>query len=191
MLALLRTSVVFLVLMTIVTGVIYPAVVTVVAQVALSKQANGSLIQADGRTVGSELVGQSFASPRYFWGRLSATAPLPYNAAASGGSNFGPLHPDLVKNAQGRIDLLRQNGLAEAAVIPVDLATASGSGLDPHISPAAAEVQVARVAKARRMTEDHVRDLVVRQTESRQLGVLGEPRVNVLLLNLALDKRSP
>ena len=191
MLATLRPAVVTLILLTILTGLIYPAVVTVVAQAALPRQANGSLIEADGKTVGSALVGQAFTSPKYFWGRPSATSPTPYNAAASGGSNLGPLHPDLAKNARGRVEALRRAGLAESVLVPVDLATASGSGLDPHISPAAAEVQVARVAAARGIAADRVREVVRRQTEPRQFGILGEPRVNVLLLNLALDRPEP
>ena len=140
----------------------------------------------NGQPVGSEQIGQPFSKPEYFWGRLSATSPVPYNAASSSGSNFGPLHPDLAKNAKDRIDALRKYDPSIDAV-PVDLVTASGSGLDPHISPAAAEVQVRRVAAARKMTEEEVRAVVRRHTEPRQFGLLGEPRVNVLTLNLALD----
>jgi K+-transporting ATPase ATPase C chain len=182
----LRTSIVVLTLLTVLTGVAYPSLVTLVAQLTLPQQANGSILQVDGRAVGSEFVGQPFSRPENFWGRLSATAPFPYNAAASSGSNFGPLHPALVKNAVARIEALRAAD-PQAASIPVDLVTASGSGLDPHISPAAAEVQVRRVAAARKMTEDGVRELVRQNTEPRQLGVLGEPRVHVLRLNIALD----
>ena len=182
----LRTSIVVLTLLTLLTGVAYPGLVTLIAQLTFPYRANGSLLQIDGKAVGSELVGQSFLRPDYFWGRLSATAPFPYNAAASSGSNFGPFHPDLVENAKARIESLRALD-RQVASIPVDLVTASGSGLDPHISPAAAEVQVRRVAAARKMTEDEVRELVRRNTEPRQLGVLGEPRVCVLRLNIALD----
>lgn len=175
--------------LTVLTGVVYPLFISVIAQVAFPRQANGSLIQIDSRTVGSELIGQSFTRPEYFWGRLSATGPVPYNAAASGGSNYGPLHPDLKKAAEARIAALQAGG-APTKGVPVDLVTASGSGLDPHISPAAAEVQVARVVAARRMSEDTVRKLVREHTEGRQLGILGEPRVNVLRLNLALDQHT-
>ena len=192
MFGMLRASVVTLGLMTILTGLAYPALVTVIARAAFPAQADGSLVTgADGKVVGSRLVGQSFANPKYFWGRPSATAPTPYNATASAGSNFGPLNPDLAKNARGRIDALRQGGLDANTPVPVDLATASGSGLDPHISPAAAEVQVARVAAARGKSVAEVRELVARHTEPRQFGILGDPRVNVLLLNLALDGVRP
>ena len=191
MLALVRTSAVMLILLTILTGLVYPALVTGVAQLAFPAAANGSLIVQDGRTVGSALIGQPFAAPRYFWGRPSATSPTPYNAAASGGSNLGPLNPDLARNAQGRVDALRAAGLPAATPIPVDLATASGSGLDPHISPAAAAVQVDRVALARGRSPAEVRNIVARHTEGRQLGLLGEPRVNVLRLNLDLDGGAP
>ncbi len=190
MLKSLWTSVVVLFLMTLVTGVLYPLAVTLLAQAVFPSQANGSMIDRGGKPVGSSQVGQPFSQPRYFWGRLSATGPVPYNAAASAGSNFGPSHPDLVKNAQSRIDALRQADPAVGAV-PVDLVTASGSGLDPHLSPAAAEVQVRRVAAARKRSEDVVRKLVRAHTEDRQFGVLGEPRVNVLTLNLALDAATP
>ncbi len=185
----LRAATVMFAALTVLTGVVYPLFISVVAQVAFPRQANGSLIQVDQRTVGSELIGQSFTKPEYFWGRLSATGPVPYNAAASGGSNFGPLHPDLKQAAETRIAALQTGGLRTKG-IPVDLVTASGSGLDPHISPAAAEAQVARVVAARRMSEDTVRKLVRDHTEGRQLGILGEPRVNVLRLNLALDQHS-
>lgn len=186
MLQQLRTAAVVLGLLTLLTGVAYPGLVTLIAQLAFPHPANGSLLQGDGPAVGSELLGQPFARPEYFWGRLSATARFPYNAAASGGSNCGPLHPDLVKNAKVRMDALRALDPRMGSV-PIDLVTASGSGLDPHISPAAAEVQVRRVAAARKMSEDEVRELVRRNTEPRQLGVLGEPRVHVLRLNIALD----
>ena len=181
-----RTSLVVLVGMTLLTGVAYPLAVTLLGQTLFPRPANGSLVVRDGQPVGSDLIGQPFSKPEYFWGRLSATTPVPYNAASSSGSNFGPQHPDLVKNAKERLDALRSaDPTAEA--IPVDLVTASGSGLDPHVSPAAAEVQVRRVAAARKMPADDVRRLVALHTEGRQFGVLGEPRVNVLALNLALD----
>lgn len=182
----LRSSLIVLGLMTLLTGGVYPLAVTLLGQAVFPRQANGSPIARGGQPVGSELVGQPFAKPEYFWGRLSATSPVPYNAAASSGSNFGPRHPDLAKNAKERIDALRAAD-PNIGPIPVDLVTASGSGLDPHVSPAAADVQVRRVAAARNMSEDEVRGLVALHTDGRQFGVLGEPRVNVLALNLALD----
>lgn len=182
----LRTSFVVLASMTLLTGVIYPFLVTVAAQATFPFRANGSVMMQGDKAIGSELIGQPFSRPEYFWGRLSATTPAPYNAAASTGSNYGPLNPDLAKNAQERIADLRRYD-PELKSIPVDLVTASGSGLDPHISPAAAEVQVKRVADARKMPLEQVQALVRQHTEARQLGVLGEPRVNVLKLNLALD----
>jgi K+-transporting ATPase ATPase C chain len=183
----LRPAIMILVLLTLVTGVAYPLVMTGVAQVVFPSQANGSLIVRDGKVVGSSLIGQPFDDPKYFWGRLSATAPFAYNAGASSGSNYGPLNPALSAAAKGRIDALREADPGNTAPVPVDLATASGSGLDPHISPAAAFYQVRRVAKARGLDEARVRRLVEQHVEGRQLGVLGEPRVNVLRLNLALD----
>ncbi|MCO6455387.1 MAG: potassium-transporting ATPase subunit KdpC [Pirellulaceae bacterium] len=183
----LRTATLVLIALTILTGGIYPLLVTAIAQLAFPHQANGGLIRQGERVAGSELIGQPFSGPHYFWGRLSATVPFPYNAAASSGSNFGPLHPGLKEAAEARIAALRAAG-SPAGAIPVDLVTASASGLDPHISPAAAEFQVQRVAVSRRMSEDAVRELIGQSTEGRQLGVLGEPRVNVLQLNLALDR---
>lgn len=182
-----RTSLLMLATMTALTGVVYPLAITALAQVAFPHKADGSLVVRDGRPVGSSLVGQPFRSPGYFRGRPSATSPTPYNAAASGGSNLGPLNPTLQGNVEARIGSLRD---ADPSIsrVPVDLVTASGSGLDPHISPAAAEVQVSRVAKARGRPEDEIRRLVALHTEGRQFGLLGEPRVNVLLLNLALDE---
>lgn len=182
----MRTSIVVLGLLTVLIGVVYPVLTTVISQATLPYQANGSILRMNGEAVGSELIGQSFSQPGYFWGRLSATAPYPYNGAASGGSNYGPLHPDLLKTANDRIVALRAYDPATAS-IPGDLVTASASGLDPHISPAAAETQVPRVAAARGLTEEAVRELVQHHVEPRQFGVLGEPRVNVLCLNLALD----
>lgn len=183
----MRPSLVMLAALTLLTGILYPALVTLVAQVVFSYRANGSLLYDGDKVVGSELIGQPFSRPEYFWGRLSATSPVPYNAAASSGSNYGPLNPALKEAAEARIARLRHYALPETPV-PVDLVTASGSGLDPHISPAAAEYQVPRIAQARTMSEDAVRALVQKYTEGRQYGILGEPRVNVLRLNLALDR---
>jgi K+-transporting ATPase ATPase C chain len=190
----LRSALVTLALLTMLTGVIYPLIVTGIAQVAFPAQANGSLIVKDGQPIGSRLIGQAFDDPRYFWGRLSATGTFPYNSfnaealTASSGSNYGPLNPALLEAVQGRIGALKAADPDNARSIPVDLVTASGSGLDPHISPAAAEYQVARVARARGLDEAVVRQLVAQHTQGRDLSVLGEPRVNVLELNLALDE---
>jgi len=185
----LRIALVMMVVMTALTGLVYPLVVTGIAQGVFSKQANGSLIERDGKAVGSTLIGQPFGDPKYFWTRPSATSPYPYNAAASSGSNQGPLNPALAEAVEGRIKALREADPDNKAAVPVDLVTASGSGLDPHISPAAAEYQVARVAKVRGIDAAKVRALVAEHTEGRQLGFLGEARVNVLTLNLALDAR--
>lgn len=183
-----RPALVALVLLTAITGVLYPLTVTAIAQVAFPWQANGSLLSRDGQPAGSALIGQPFDSPKYFWGRLSATVPFPYNAAASSGSNLGPTNPALLEQAQARVTALRQADPDNPAPVPMDLVTASGSGLDPHISPAAAEYQVRRVARARGLDENVVRRLVVEATEGPTFGLLGEPRVNVLELNLALDR---
>jgi K+-transporting ATPase ATPase C chain len=183
----LRPALVVFALLTVVTGLLYPGVVTVVAKVAFPRQADGSAIVDGGRVVGSELLGQPFSDPRYFWGRPSATGPQPYNGGASSGSNLAATNPALMEAVSGRVKALREADPGNDRPVPVDLVTASGSGLDPHISPAAAEYQVARVARARGLTEDDVREVVARFTAGRTFGLLGEPRVNVLRLNLALD----
>jgi K+-transporting ATPase ATPase C chain len=183
----LRPAVVILLLMTLLTGVAYPVVVTGIASLFFPHQANGSLIVRGGRPMGSSLIGQAFDDPKYFWGRLSATGRVPYNAAASTGSNYGPLNPALFDAARARIAALRAADPEAPAAMPVDLITASGSGLDPHISPAAAEYQLTRVARARGLAPDRARALVREHTAGRTFGVLGEPTVNVLELNLALD----
>jgi K+-transporting ATPase ATPase C chain len=184
----LRPAIVAFVLLTVLTGFLYPLLVTGIAQVLFPHQANGSLILKDGEALGSELIGQPFSEPRYFWSRLSATGPLPYNGGASTGSNLGPANPALAQAVQDRIAALQTDDPQAALPVPADLATSSASGLDPHISIAAAHYQVARVAQARGLDEQAVRQLVDQYTEGRQLGVLGEPRVNVLKLNLALDE---
>lgn len=183
----IRPAIISLVLLSLLTGVAYPLAVTAVAQLAFRAQANGSLIEHDGKVVGSALIGQPFDDPEYFWGRLSATSPVPYNGDASSGSNYGPLSAALLEAVQGRIDALKKADPGNTFPIPVDLVTASGSGLDPHISPAAAAYQAARVARVRGLPEGAVRKLVAENTRGRQLGFLGEPVVAVLPLNLALD----
>jgi K+-transporting ATPase ATPase C chain len=183
----IRPALVSLAVLTVLTGLVYPLAITGMAQWLFPHQANGSLIVREGRTVGSELIGQYFDAPKYFWGRPSATLPFPYNAAASSGSNLCPTNPALVEAVKARIAAFQAADPGNDALIPVDLVTASGSGLDPHISPAAAEYQVPRVARSRGMDEALVRRLVAEHTEGRQFGLLGEPRVNVLVLNAALD----
>jgi K+-transporting ATPase ATPase C chain len=187
MLRTFKDAFLMLVVLTAVTGVVYPLVVTGIAQGAFPAQANGSLVERDGKSVGSALIGQPFSEAKYFWSRPSATGPMPYNAGASSGSNQGPLNPALADAVKGRIEALQQADPDNKAPVPVDLVTASSSGLDPHISPAAAEYQAARVAKARGLDAAKVLALVAEHTEGRQFGFLGEPRVNVLRLNLALD----
>jgi len=185
----LRPAVVTLILFTVLTGIVYPLVVTGIAQAVFPFQANGSLIVKDGKVLGSTLIGQPFDDPKYFWSRPSATSPFGYNAGSSSGSNLSPTNPALVAAVQGRVDALRAADPDNKAPVPVDLVTASASGLDPHISPAAALYQAPRVARARSLPPDAVRALVERHTETRLLGLLGEARVNVLALNLSLDGR--
>jgi K+-transporting ATPase ATPase C chain len=187
MIAELRPALVMLILMTVLTGGIYPALVTGIAQVAFPVQANGSLLEKDGRAVGSSLIGQAFSDPKHFWSRPSGTSPYPNNASSSSGSNQGPLNPAFKEAVEGRVKALRDADPGNTAPVPVDLVTASGSGLDPHISQAAAEYQAGRVARARGMDAASVRVLVARHTTGRQFKFLGEPVVNVLELNLALD----
>jgi K+-transporting ATPase ATPase C chain len=187
MLRTFREALLMLVAVTVVTGILYPLLVAGIAQTVFPRQANGSLIERDGKVLGSALIGQPFSDPKYFWSRPSATAPMPYSAGASSGSNQGPLNPALHAAVKGRIEVLQKADPDNEAPVPVDLVTASASGLDPHITPAAAEYQVGRVAKARGLAPEKVRAVVAEHTEGRQLGFLGEPRVNVLRLNLALD----
>lgn len=182
-----RTALVSFVLLSLLTGIAYPLLVTGIAQATMPVKANGSLIVKDGKPVGSSLIGQSFSDPKYFWGRPSATGPMPDNASASGGSNLGPTNPALLDAVKTRVQALRDADPGNTTPVPVDLVTASASGLDPHISPAAAEYQLVRVARLRGIAPDAVRKLVAVHTEGRQFGILGEPRVNVLELNLALD----
>jgi len=183
----LKPTVILLALLTVVTGLLYPLVVTVIAQGIFPQQANGSLLVRNGQVVGSALVGQPFDEVHYFWSRPSATAPYPYNAAASAGANLGPTNGRLRDDVAARVEALQTADPGNVAPIPVDLVTASASGLDPHISVASAQYQIARVARARGLDEALVAQLVAQSTESRQFGILGEPRVNVLRLNLALD----
>ncbi|NJD59089.1 MAG: potassium-transporting ATPase subunit C [Anaerolineales bacterium] len=185
--AYLRPALVSLAVFSLITGVIYPLVITSIAQVIFPRQANGSLIFQNGEAVGSALIGQQFDDPRYFWGRLSATSPYPYNAAASAGSNLGPTNPALTSEVEARIAALKAADPTNTAPIPVDLVTSSGSGLDPDISVAATNYQVARVARLRGLSQQLVQALVEKYTQGRTFGILGEPRVNVLELNLALD----
>lgn len=191
MLSQLKSAVLAVLVLTVLTGVVYPLLVTGIAQLAFPHQANGSLLEVDGVRVGSELIGQLSLGPGYFWSRPSATGPFPYNAASSSGSNLAPTSPELVASVRERIAALRAADPGNALPVPVDLVTASGSGLDPHISPAAALYQVGRVARARGLAEDRVRALVEDHTQGRQFGLLGEPTVNVLTLNRKLDAEAP
>ncbi|WP_019867034.1 potassium-transporting ATPase subunit KdpC [Methylovulum miyakonense] len=184
----LQPAVILFVIFTVLTGVVYPAIVTGLAQLLFPHQANGSLMtDSNGKIIGSNLIGQPFSDPGHFWGRPSATGPFPYNAGASSGSNLGPTNPALADAVKARIEALKAADPNHKAPVPVDLVMASGSGLDPHISPAAAEYQINRVAKARHIAPEKLRALVEANTEARQWGMFGEPRVNVLALNLALD----
>ncbi|MES2228784.1 MAG: potassium-transporting ATPase subunit KdpC [Pseudomonadota bacterium] len=185
---LIRPALSLFVLLTVITGVVYPLAVTGVAKAAFPSQAAGSLILRDGKAVGSSLIGQNFSDPKYFWGRPSATSPMPYNGGGSGGSNLGPLNPALVDALKGRVETLKAADPANTLPVPVDLVTASASGLDPHISVAAAQYQAARVARVRGIAADAMAALIARHTAGRLLGVLGEARVNVLELNLELDQ---
>jgi K+-transporting ATPase ATPase C chain len=183
----IRPAVVSFLVLTLLTGIAYPLVVTGISQVVMSDKANGSLIMKDGKPIGSSLIGQSFSDSKYFWSRPSATSPMPNNASSSSGSNLGTTNPALADAVKARVQALRDADPDNQQPVPVDLVTASASGLDPHISPAAAEYQLSRVVRVRNLNPDAVRKLVVEHTEDRQLGILGEPRVNVLELNLALD----
>jgi K+-transporting ATPase ATPase C chain len=183
----LKPAVLMLLVFTLLTGGLYPAVITGIAQAVMRAHANGSLLTREGKSIGSALIGQPFASPKYFWSRPSATSPYPYNAASSSGSNQGPTNSALADAVAARVKALRDADPDNTARVPVDLVTASGSGLDPHISPAAAQYQIDRVARARNLDASKVAALVAQYTDGRQLGVLGEPVVNVLALNLALD----
>lgn len=186
----LKIGLIFLLVMTVLTGVIYPAGITLIAKTFFPNQAAGSLIVENGKILGSELIGQNFEDPKFLWSRLSATVPA-FNASASSGSNLGPSNPALIDNAKARIDTLKRTGTDTNQSIPVDLVTSSASGLDPHISPAAAEYQVTRIAKANHTSEDQIRQIIQKHTEGRTWGILGEPRVNVLSVNLELRKTYP
>lgn len=188
---LIRPAITLFILLSLITGLLYPLLVTGVSQALFPAQAAGSLIERDGKLIGSRLIGQNFTDPKYFWSRPSATSPYPNNAAASGGSNLGPLNPALKAAVESRIEALRKADPGQAAPVPVDLVTASASGLDPHVSPAAVDYQIGRVARARGLTTEAVRTVVAQHTEPRQWGLFGEPRVNVLELNLALDRLPP
>jgi len=185
---LVRPAITLFVLLSVVTGIVYPLAVTGIAKTLLTSAASGSLVEKDGKPVGSMLIGQNFTGPQYFWSRPSATSPYPNNGTASSGSNLGPLNPALADAVKARIAALKQADPTNTKPVPIDLVTASASGLDPHISPAAAEYQVERIAKARNLPSEQIRQLVVQHTEGRQLGLFGEPRVNVLVLNLALEQ---
>ena len=183
-----RPAFISFIFFTVITGILYPLSVTGIAQIFFKDQANGSLILKNGQPVGSSLIGQSFDDPQYLWGRLSATSPAPSNAASSSGSNFGPMNPNLLSAVQTRIKDLKNADTGNKALIPVDLVTASGSGLDPHISPAAAGYQVPRIARVRKITEEAVRSAIRQHTQNRLFGIIGEPVVNVLKVNLQLNR---
>jgi K+-transporting ATPase ATPase C chain len=182
-----RTSIILILLFTVLTGLVYPFIVTGIAQLFFPRKANGSIVMKDGKPIGSELIGQPFSSPRYFWSRPSATSPFEYNAAASSGSNYGPMNPALLEATAKRVKDLKDADPQNTRPVPIDLVTTSGSGLDPHISVAAALYQIPRVARSRLLSEGKVQSVVDQYTEGRQWGFLGEPRVNVLKLNIALD----
>jgi K+-transporting ATPase ATPase C chain len=184
----LKSAFLVFLLLTVVTGIIYPFVITAVAQVFFHHQANGSIISSDERPIGSSLIGQPFEDPNYFWGRLSAISPAAYNATASSGSNFGPLNMVLRQNVEARVKLLQNADLENKNLVPIDLVTASASGLDPHISIAAAMYQIPRVARLRGIPQEKIAEIVRENTQGRLLGIIGEPVVNVLQLNIALDK---
>lgn len=187
MYAIVRPALVLFIALTVLTGIAYPLAVTGIGQAVFPAQAAGSLIVRNGQPVGSPLIGQNFSDPKYLWGRPSATSPTPYNASASGGSNLGPLNPALTDAVKARIEALRAADPGNTAAVPVDLVTASASGLDPHISAAGAQFQAARIARVRRLPVQTVQQLMAKHTEGRLFGLLGEPRVNVLQFNLALD----
>ena len=187
---LIRPAIMSMVVLTLITGVVYPTAVTGISTLLFHRQAEGSLIMRGDSALGSSLIGQAFSDPKYFWSRPSATGPVPYNGAVSSGSNLGPTNPAQIDAVKGRVETLKAADPGNTAAVPVDLVTASGSGLDPDITPAAAEYQIGRVARARSKPEDRIRTLVRRFTQGRQFGILGEPRVNVLSLNLALDSLS-
>lgn len=187
----LRISIIALAIFTILTGLIYPLVVTGIAQLVFSRKANGSLIEKDGKAIGSELIGQPFTDPKYFWSRLSATGPFPYNAGASSGSNYGPINPVYLDGVNKSVQALKVADSLNTQAVPVDLVTASGSGLDPHISIAAALYQLPRVSRIRNLNKEKLQALINQYTEGRSFGFLGEPRINVLKLNLALDAAQP
>jgi K+-transporting ATPase ATPase C chain len=182
-----RTAALQLIVFTVLTGVLYPVFVTVISQILFSHAANGSILEVNGKKLGSELIGQPFDDPKYFWSRPSATGSVAYNGLASGGSNLAPTNPALVDAVRARVAKLKAADQGNNAPVPIDLVTASGSGLDPHISPAAAEYQAARVARIRGLSDDHIREAIQRHTQAPTLGILGQPRVNVLQLNLDLD----
>jgi potassium-transporting ATPase KdpC subunit len=186
----IRPAILLFIILSVITGIIYPLFITGIGQIFFHNQANGSLIYADGKPIGSSLIGQPFDDPKYFWGRVSATSPVPFNAQASSGSNLGPSNPTLLDAVKARIKALKEADPDNKNPIPVDLVTSSASGLDPHISLAAAYYQISRVAAARRLSQDFVKKIINRHTSGRFLGIIGEPVVNVLELNLTLDSKN-